>query len=109
MRQDRENSGELLEQAVVLALRQVYDPDIAVNVYDLGLIYSLDVNESSEVAIRMTLTSPTCPVADRIIDDVNRAVRETPGVTQVRIELVFEPEWDKSMISEEGLAELGLL
>ena len=100
---------EKLEKDIVLALRQVYDPDIDVNVYDLGLIYEIRVEENNKVFIKMTLTSPTCPLADTIIENVHEAVSETPGVESASIELVFEPQWDKSMMSEEALLQLGLL
>lgn len=100
---------EQLEKDIVLALRQVYDPDISVNVYDLGLIYEIKVDDGNKVFITMTLTSPTCPMADSIIEDVHEAVSETPGVESVSIELVFEPQWEKSMMSEEAMLELGLM
>ncbi|MBR2298204.1 MAG: DUF59 domain-containing protein [Bacteroidales bacterium] len=98
-----------LEKDIVRALKQVYDPEIPVNIYDLGLIYELDVNDEGEVKIKMTLTAPNCPMADQLVEDVHEAVADTPGVTNVSIELVFEPEWDKSRMSEEALLELGFL
>ena len=98
-----------LEKDIVRALKQVYDPEISVNIYDLGLIYELDVNDEGEVKIKMTLTAPNCPMADQLVEDVHEAVADTPGVTNVSIELVFEPEWDKSRMSEEALLELGFL
>ena len=100
---------EQLEKDIVLALRQVYDPDISVNVYDLGLIYEIKVEDGNKVFIKMTLTSPTCPMADSIFEDVHEAVSETPGVESVSIELVFEPQWEKSMMSDEAMLELGLM
>lgn len=98
-----------LEKDVVRALKQVYDPEIPVNIYDLGLIYELDINDEGEVRIKMTLTAPNCPMADQLVEDVHEAVADTPGVTNVSIELVFEPVWDKSRMSEEALLELGFL
>lgn len=98
-----------LEKDIVRALKQVYDPEIPVNIYDLGLIYELDVNDEGEVKIKMTLTAPNCPMADQLVEVVHEAVADTPGVTNVSIELVFEPEWDKSRMSEEALLELGFL
>lgn len=98
-----------LERDIVRALRQVYDPDIPVNVYDLGLIYEIKVDEEYNVYVKMTLTSPTCPIADTIIAEVESAVRDVPGVVDVKIDLVFEPQWGKEMMSDEALAELGLL
>lgn len=98
-----------LERDIVRALKQVYDPEIPVNIYDLGLIYELEVNDEGEVKIKMTLTAPNCPMADQLVEDVHEAVADTPGVTNVSIELVFEPAWDKSRMSEEALLELGFL
>ena len=87
----------------------MYDPEIPVNIYDLGLVYELDVNDEGEVKIKMTLTAPNCPMADQLVEDVHEAVADTPGVTNVSIELIFEPAWDKSRMSEEALLELGFL
>lgn len=98
-----------LEKDIVRALKQVYDPEIPVNIYDLGLVYELDVNDEGEVKIKMTLTAPNCPMADQLVEDVHEAVADTPGVTNVSIELVFEPAWDKSRMSEEALLALGFL
>lgn len=98
-----------IERDIVRALRQVYDPDISVNVYDLGLIYEIKVEDGGSVYIKMTLTSPSCPLADTIVANVEEAVRDVPGVTDVKIDLVFEPEWGKEMMSDEALVELGLL
>lgn len=98
-----------LEKDIVRVLKQVYDPEIPVNIYDLGLIYELDVNDEGEVSIKMTLTAPNCPMADQLVEDVHEAVSDTPGVTNVSLELVFEPAWDKSRMSEEALLELGFL
>lgn len=94
---------------VVRALRQVYDPEIPVNVYDLGLIYEINVDDDNKVHIVMTLTAPNCPLADDLVEDVNNAIKDTPGVTDVAVELTFEPAWDKSRMSDEALLELGLL
>ena len=97
-----------LERDIIRALRQVYDPEIPVNVYDLGLIYEIKVNEEHEVYIQMTLTAPNCPMADYVMDQVRTAVADVPGVVEVKIDLVFEPVWDRSRMSEEALVELGL-
>jgi len=97
-----------IERDIIMALRQVYDPEIPVNVYDLGLIYEIRVNEEHEVYIQMTLTAPNCPMADYVMEQVKMAVEDVPGVVSVTIELVFEPVWDKSRMSEEALVELGL-
>ena len=92
----------------IMALRQVYDPEIPVNVYDLGLIYEIRVDEDHNVYIQMTLTAPNCPMADYVVEQVKTAVEDVPGVVSARIDLVFEPVWDKSRMSEEALVELGL-
>ena len=97
-----------IERDIIMALRQVYDPEIPVNVYDLGLIYEIKVNEEHEVYIQMTLTAPNCPMADYVMEQVKTAVEDVPGVVSVNIDLVFEPVWDKSRMSEEALVELGL-
>ena len=97
-----------LERDIIRALRQVYDPEIPVNVYDLGLIYEIKVNEEHEVYIQMTLTAPNCPMADYVVQQVKTAVEDVPGVVSAQIDLVWEPEWDKSRMSEEALVELGL-
>ena len=98
-----------IESDIVRAIRQVYDPEISVNIYDLGLIYELKAEEDGKVYIKMTMTSPTCPLADDSIRDVNDAVKDVPGVKDVKIELVFEPAWDESRMSEAAKLELGLL
>lgn len=97
-----------LERDVIMALVQVYDPEIPVNVYDLGLIYEIRVDEDHDVYIQMTLTAPNCPMADYVVEQVKTAVEDVPGVVSARIDLVFEPVWDKSRMSEEALVELGL-
>lgn len=97
-----------LERDIIMALRQVYDPEIPVNIYDLGLIYELKVDEDHNVYIQMTLTAPNCPMADYVVDAVKAAVEDVPGVVSARVDLVFEPVWDKSRMSEEALIELGL-
>ena len=97
-----------LYDAVVLALKQVYDPEIPVNIYDLGLIYELNINKEHEVYIKMTFTAPTCPMADEVMADVKRSVELTPGVKSCEIELVFEPVWDTSLLSDEARITLGM-
>lgn len=97
-----------LEGDIIRALRQVYDPEIPVNVYDLGLIYELRVDTEHNVYIQMTLTAPNCPMADYVVEQVQKAVEDVPGVVSVKLDLVFEPIWDKSRMSEEALLELGL-
>ena len=97
-----------LERDIIRALRQVYDPEIPVNVYDLGLIYEIRVNEEHEVYIQMTLTAPNCPMADYVVEQVYEAVKDVPGVVEVKVDLVFAPIWDKSRMSEEAVVDLGL-
>ena len=98
-----------IEEKIVEMIKTVYDPEIPVNVYDLGLIYKIDVSDDKEVSIDMTLTSPNCPVADFIMEDVRQRVGSIDGVTSTVINLVFEPQWDKEMMSEEAKLELGFL
>ena len=97
------------EEKIVAILKTVFDPEIPVNVYDLGLIYKIDVADSGEVNIDMTLTAPNCPAADFIMEDVRQKVESVEGVTAANIHLVFEPEWDRDMMSEEAKLELGFL
>ena len=98
-----------IEEKIVAMLKTVYDPEIPVNVYDLGLIYKIDVSDNGEVALDMTLTAPNCPAADFIMEDIRQKVESVEGVTSATINLVFEPEWDKDMMSEEAKLELGIL
>ena len=97
-----------LYAAVVAALKEVYDPEIPVNIYDLGLIYELTINKEREVSILMTFTAPNCPMADQVMGEVQQSVEAVPGITKCNIELTFEPQWDRSMLSEEARVELGL-
>ena len=96
-----------LYEDVVLALKQVYDPEIPVNVYDLGLIYELHINKAREVSIKMTFTAPNCPMADVVLAEVKHSVEDTPGVTRCDIELVWEPAWNTSLLSDEARVALG--
>ena len=98
-----------LQEKIVKMLRTVYDPEIPVNIYDLGLIYEIDFTPEGVANIRMTLTAPNCPMADMLIEDINTQVKKVNGVKSVNIILTFEPPWDKSMMSEEALLELNLL
>ena len=98
-----------IESNIVKALRNVYDPEIPVNIYDLGLIYEIKIDETGKAFITMTLTAPNCPMADQLVEDVNEHVSDVPGVTDVAINLTFEPPWDKDRLSEEAKLELGLL
>ena len=98
-----------IEEKIVAMLMTVYDPEIPVNVYDLGLIYKIDVSDNGEAVLDMTLTAPNCPAADFIMEDIRQKVESVEGVTTATINLVFEPEWDKDMMSEEAKLELGFL
>ncbi|MBP5692548.1 MAG: SufE family protein [Bacteroidales bacterium] len=106
---DSKYSVEEIQKNVIRALKQVFDPEIPVNVYDLGLIYEVKVGEDGSVFIKMTMTSPTCPMAEDVVNDVNNAVSDAPGVNGVQIELTFEPEWDESRMGDEAKLELGLM
>lgn len=98
-----------IEEKIIEMLKTVYDPEIPVNVYDLGLIYKVDVSENGEVNIDMTLTAPNCPAADFIMEDVRQKVESVDSVTSATINIVFEPEWDKDMMSDEAKLDLGFL
>ncbi|MBR5469685.1 MAG: DUF59 domain-containing protein [Paludibacteraceae bacterium] len=98
-----------IENKIVEMLRTVFDPEIPVNVYDLGLIYKVEVNDDKSVNIDMTLTAPNCPAADFIMEDVKQKVESIDDIGAVTINLVFEPEWDKDMMSDEAKVELGFL
>lgn len=96
-----------IEERIVDVLKTVYDPEIPVNIYDLGLIYRVEVNDEGIVDIDMTFTAPSCPAADFILEDVRQKVDTIEGVKSANVNLVFEPEWDKSMMPEEARVELG--
>ena len=98
-----------IEQQVVEALRQVYDPEIPVNIHELGLIYGVEVSPAGAVAIRMTLTAAGCPAAQSLPEAVERRARAVPGVTDVHVEVTFDPPWDQSRMSEAARLQLGLL
>lgn len=104
-----ENEYLKIEEEIVTALKTVYDPEIPINIYDLGLIYKVDIDDCANVAIDMTFTAPNCPAADFIMEDVRQKVEAIDGVKSARINLVFEPEWDRDMMTEEAKLELGLL
>lgn len=97
-----------LKDQVIDALKTCYDPEIPVNIYELGLIYDLDVQPAGTVVIRMTLTSPACPVAGSLPGDVERKVRAVAGVTDVKVELVWEPPWEMERMSEAAKLQLGM-
>ncbi len=97
------------EENIVRMLKTVYDPEIPVNIYDLGLIYRIDIGEDGHLTIDMTLTAPNCPAVDFIVEDVRMKTEGLMGVTSVDVNIVFDPPWDKSMMSEEAQLELGFL
>jgi FeS assembly SUF system protein len=97
----------LIEGRIMDVLKTVYDPEIPVDIYELGMIYKIDVQENGNVDIDMTFTAPNCPAADFILEDVRTKVESVEGVTAANINLVFEPAWDQSMMSEEARMELG--
>ena len=98
-----------LEEETVRMLKTVFDPEIPVDVYSLGLIYKIDISDEGNVAIDMTLTAPNCPMGDFLFEDIRQKVESIEGVKSVNVQLVFEPEWDQSMMSEEAKLELGML
>lgn len=97
------------EDAIVAMLKTVYDPEIPVNIYDLGLVYKVDVDEKKNVHIDMTLTAPNCPAADYILEDVRMKIEAIDGIGTVDVNLVFEPEWNQNMMSDEAKVELGMM
>lgn len=98
-----------LEQKIVEMIKTVYDPEIPVNIYDLGLIYRIDVTEENDVEVDMTLTAPNCPAADFMMEDVRQKLEGIEGVGKVTLNLVFEPEWSQDLMTEEAKLELGFL
>ncbi|MDD4108931.1 MAG: iron-sulfur cluster assembly protein [Prolixibacteraceae bacterium] len=92
---------------IIQNLKEVYDPEIPVNIYDLGLIYNVSVDENNNANIIMTLTAPGCPMVDILLDDVTAAAKAVEGIEKVNVDLTFDPPWDKSMMSEEARLELG--
>ena len=99
-----------IQERVIEVLRTVFDPEIPVNIYDLGLIYKIDLNDdATELSVDMTLTAPSCPAADFILEDVRQKLETISGLKKVDVQLVFEPEWNKDMMSEEAKVELGFL
>ena len=98
----------MIEERIVDVLKTVYDPEIPVNIYDLGMIYKIDMQENGILDVDMTFTAPNCPAADFILEDVRTKLESVDGVKTANVNLVFEPAWDQSMLSEEAKLELGL-
>lgn len=103
------NEKVLLEEKVVKMLRTVFDPEIPVNIYDLGLVYNIEINDEAKLKIDITLTAPNCPAADFIVEDTRQKLCSIEGLKSVDVNLVFEPEWSQDMMSEEAKLELGFL
>jgi FeS assembly SUF system protein len=93
---------------IIEILKTIYDPEIPVSIYDLGLIYDININESSDVVIAMTLTAPNCPMADDLLTDVYHKINQMEGIKSLKINLIFDPPWDVSMLNEEAKLEMGL-
>jgi len=104
-----ETQKRMLEGRIIDTIKTVYDPEIPVNIYDLGLIYELNIEDDFTVKIRMTLTSPNCPMAEDLVREVQEKVKITSGVKDLDFNLTFDPPWDSEMISDEAKLELGLL
>jgi FeS assembly SUF system protein len=100
--------GSALEPQIIAALRKVFDPEIPVSIYELGLIYDIIVDRSSAVGIRMTLTAPACPAAQSLPGEVKRRIAEIPGVTDVKVDVVWDPPWDRSRMSDAAKLQLGM-
>jgi FeS assembly SUF system protein len=98
-----------LETDIVHVLKEIYDPEIPVNIYDLGLIYEINPDENKKVEIVMTLTAPNCPIADQILEEVKGKIEMLDAIDECKVTLTFDPPWDQTMMSEEALLELGML
>lgn len=98
-----------IEKDIVYTLKNIYDPEIPVNIYDLGLVYEIEMTPEGTANIRMTLTAPNCPMADMLLQQVHDDVLKVKGVEKVDVTLTFDPPWDRSMMSEEALLELGMI
>ena len=98
-----------LKNKIIDEIKKIYDPEIPVNIYDLGLIYKIDINEENNVFLEMTLTSPNCPVAETLPVEVEEKVKVVEEVRNVKVNITFDPPWDKDMMSEEAKLELGML
>ena len=98
-----------MQNKVIEVLKTIYDPEIPVDIYELGLVYNIDVNDDQFVTITMTLTSPSCPVAETLPPEVEQKVAGIEGVSGAKVEITWEPSWDKSMMSQEAMLELGFL
>lgn len=104
-----DKKADQIELELVNVLRNIYDPEIPVNIFDLGLIYEIDLDNELNLKITMTLTAPNCPMADELVNEVQQKASAIQGVQSCNVNLVFEPPWDKSMMTEEAMLELGLM
>lgn len=109
MEEKKEVAGKSIEQLVIEQLKTVFDPEIPVNIYDLGLIYKLEVSTNNEVRILMTLTAPNCPVADSLPEEVMEKVKAIPGVESVEVNLTFDPPWSDENLTDEARLAMGIL
>jgi FeS assembly SUF system protein len=98
-----------IREETITVLKTVYDPEIWVNIYDLGLVYDIDIHENRDIHVKMTLTSPTCPVAESLVQKVESKLSYIEGVNKVDVEIVWEPAWNQDMITEDGKLALGIL
>jgi len=106
---DTKNEFLQLESEIVKILKNIYDPELPVNIYDLGLIYEINVDDDNNVYILMTLTTPNCPIIDQLLEEIEQKVKAIEGVKSFKLKLTFDPPWDQSMLSEEAKLELGFL
>jgi FeS assembly SUF system protein len=106
---DEVGSNEDLKSSVIDALKSVYDPEIPVDIYELGLIYDIDISEDGDAVVTMTLTTPHCPVAETLPNEVELRVLSVPGIRDAEVKLVWDPPWDPSKMSDEARLELGML
>jgi FeS assembly SUF system protein len=104
-----ENEFLQVEIEIVKVLKNIYDPEIPVNIYDLGLIYEINADDDNNVYILMTLTSPNCPIADQLLEEVEQKIKAINGVRSLELKLTFDPPWDQSMLSDEAKLEMGFL
>lgn len=106
---DKNTEKKILKDRIIQRLKTIHDPEIPLNIYELGLIYEIDIDENSDVLIVMTLTAPNCPVAESLPLEVEEAVKQTEGVNNVQVQITFEPAWSMDKLSDEAKLELGFL
>ena len=106
---DKNTEKEILKDRIIQRLKTIHDPEIPLNIYELGLIYEIDIDENSDVLIVMTLTAPNCPVAESLPLEVEEAVKQTEVVNNVQVQITFEPAWSMDKLSDEAKLELGFL